>query len=261
RLRAQGPLLVEIDMNRPVRAEGLAALVLVLAGCGGATSASGADGGGDSGSVADALPDLGSGWTQCASPDGTAVCGGPNACPGVASPGCGCLSTAGNDVGACSLSAGVTESTCYLPPDGDLCVAVSASYVLFTEPYALGVLFAANGAAARVRYADYGDWTGDELPVPAGCPTPAGIELCGPSCPLCPSDQVCSGRSPLHPYGMCFPMAPVGCGAGCPAGTACFAFTVQADAQAEATGQAVCIPSGQCGAAVTQLPGGATCAQ
>lgn len=226
-------------------------VALLLVGCGGGRAVPpSADAAGDVGA------DVDGGWTQCSAPDGVTICGS-NGCPDTLS--CGCVAPGDGSVSVCSSSPGFTNRLCALAPDGDICVAVSASEVLFSEPYSLGVLFANNGAASRVRYADYGDWTGDPLPQPAGCPAPGGVQLCGPACPACPSDRVCSGRSPLHPYGMCFPQNALGCGAGCSNGTACFAFSVQSDAQAEATDHGLCIASAECAAAVTELPGGATC--
>jgi hypothetical protein len=162
-------------------------------------------------------------------------------------------------VSVCLNAPGVKSGdACFLPEAGDVCAEVLGQARL-SEPYSLGVLFAQNGAEDRVRYADYSLWSGDALPEPANCPAVSGFQLCGAACGSCPVGQVCSGQSPLHPYGMCFPGDALACSEGCPAGTSCFAFVVQPQAQALADQYSICLPSAVCMAAGDGLPGGATC--
>jgi hypothetical protein len=146
------------------------------------------------------------GWTQCAAPGDLAVCGGPRRCK--SSNGCGPLSPGGH-LGSCESSMvepcvqGLTSEInigCLLTPDGDICV-----YDFLYAPYDLGTLMSKNGGAADVTYADHGAWTGAPLPAPAACPVESGFSLCGPHCAPCPSGGSCTGRSPLHPYGICVP--------------------------------------------------------
>lgn len=69
----------------------------------------------------------------------------------------------------------------------------------------LAKLYEINGAAADVRYADRGAYTGMALPPPPStCPagTP-NLHYCGGACGDCPKDFVCMGRSPLHPVSIC----------------------------------------------------------
>ena len=129
----------------------------------------------------------------------------------------------------------------------------------------LGVLLAKYDPS-MVRYADLGDWTGDPLPEPTTCPTVSGFTLCGGNCGGCPAGQVCTGRSPLHPYGFCFPQYADFCSVDgfetCDADAgpqSCFVFNVQPDAQAVANDYGKCMTPATCQAIATGLPGGGTC--
>jgi hypothetical protein len=271
----------------------IVAIACTLAACG----SSGRPGTGptqDGGASQDAYADVwgDGGWTQCTSPDHLAVCGGPDHCSATSAactlcgrcllnePGCTSqdpLNACGND-GLLAALGGTSPQGCPACPDGMICVVwdqQDIKYNGFTcSPFDLGVLFAKNGAADRVRYADMGLWDGGALPSPpATCPTVPGLEMCGGACGDCPDGggEFCTGRSPLHPYGFCVPKDPgVGCTAskdecgiggvvGPEAGVGCFSYTVQPDAQAVANQMGICLPTALCQAAAAGLPGGGTC--
>ncbi len=239
----------------------VAACTLVLAACGGMVEGSGttdaaADAGSDVAAGADA------GFTQCSAPDGVRVCNGPNRCP--ADRGCDCLDwLPGVDI--CADSPGFTLDSCYACPDGDVCIApvLTVPDVLYCEPFSMGLLFAKNGGAAQVRYADLSAWTGEALPADAKCSPGLGFPACGPACGQCAPGSICVGRSPRHPLGFCFSKdTHVGCTIGSPAcggALSCFIFSVQPDMQALADRNGYCVPTDQCHAMAANLVGGGTC--
>lgn len=245
-------------------------LVLTLIGgtlrCGGMAQRNGA---GADGSVEDGgLSDVA--LSPCGSPSGFAVCGGPRSCP--ATTACHCMDLVPScdaGVSICQNEAALPwSSTCFLCPDGEVCVEPEAlcvdggKFVAWCYPFEVGSLFAANGGAAQVRYADYSAWTGDPLPTPATCPAFVGFTICGGHCGGCAAGEVCTGRSPLHPYGVCVPPSAIGCVAGngnCVGGSGCFTFTVQASVQGDADQDGVCLPLAQCQAIAANLPGGGRC--
>jgi hypothetical protein len=227
------------------------------AGCGGALNGSGTES--DSGAQ-DTQTEEGSpvGWTQCTAPDGVSVCGGPADCPVTTACGACAVEPPSSDVEPCVSAA--SDYPCVAPADGDVCVSVD-SVAWLAAPYNEGVLFASNGAASRTRYSDLGLWTGDPLPTPTDCPSVSGFQLCGGTCGPCAADRTCTGRSPLHPYGICGLDYQCGAGyGGCPSGESCFEYVVQPDAQALADQHGFCIPSAECQAASGQYPGGSKCA-
>jgi hypothetical protein len=212
------------------------------------------------------------GWTQCASPDGLAVCGGPSQCPNTAEECGGCTAPAPL-LGACQtpawLSFGVPKQCGSSCADGTVCVADydGNATLFFCSPYDLGVLFAQNGAATQVRYADMAAWTGTPLPLPESCPSIPGIQFCGGNCGACPQvGDACTGRAPLHPYSFCAPPSPGPCSAGshdCGGDAGglfgCLTFTVEPDAQQIADRYGLCLPVATCQSVAANLPGGATC--
>lgn len=239
----------------------LAALV-VSASCGGrtetleGTTLADAGNGGD-GSAAQDI---------CRSQNGFAVCGGPNDCfPQPAPDACSaCIHDPGR-VGICLNDAlTVVPPLCPACTDGRICVeAILEGGGWFCVPFEVGTLFAANGSGDRVRYADFGLWTGEPLPVPATCPAIDGITLCGGNCAGCPVAQTCTGRSRLHPYGVCVPSTARSCaknGPPCDAGEECFMFQVEPAAQALADENGLCISSALCARLASSYPGGASCA-
>ncbi len=216
------------------------------------------------------------GWTQCTAPSGYAVCGGPSLCSAT-SPQCTvCGNPVSSQPGATDGGLNVCFNNALLAfngqpcgsgcVDGSVCVAELSSdtHLFWCSSYDLGVLFSRNGGADRVRYADLGAWTGEPLPAAATCPAVAGLEICGGNCGPCSATaDVCTGRSPLHPYGFCVPPGlggPCDAGAGCAtAGVGCFVYTVQAAAQVLADQYGMCLPNALCKAAAAGLPGGGSC--
>jgi hypothetical protein len=208
------------------------------------------------------------GWTQCASPSGYAVCGGTANCPTNSDACSGSCSA--SPLGACGNAAllqfggpNLCADSC---ADGDICVAYfNEATAFFCAPFDLGVLFAQNGATDRVRYADMGSWTGQSLPLPATCPTVPGVQVCGGNCGACLQGDVCTGRSPLHPYSFCAPPSSGPCSAGShdcgnDGGTlGCLTFTVDSAAQSLANTNGLCLPRDICLSVAAGLPGGATC--
>jgi hypothetical protein len=227
-------------------------------------------GGGVAGS---SLQDAGHGeadavWTQCSTPGDLRVCGGPAGCDATGKT-CDCLRLCGDagDLAVCSTPAFPTgpSAICFLCRDGNVCIMEQPCSMtdLVCVPFEMGVLFANNGAADRVRYADFSRWTGDQLPEPNTCPSLSGATVCGGHCGGCANGEICTGRSPLHPYGICVAQAK-----SCRGGQAgacgsqsegCFTFKVQPDVQALATINGICLPLGQCQAIAGELPGGGTC--
>lgn len=128
-------------------------------------------------------------------------------------------------------------------------------------PYNIGVLFANAGYADWVRYADFGLFTGEPIPAPTSCPTIEGVPLCGGNCGGCPPETVCTGRSRLHPYGICAPIDTCDpeyddwCGAG----RGCFMWIVEPEAQALADQKGYCYPLAICQKMAAEVPGGGKC--
>lgn len=244
----------------------IALLGIVVLGCGGRLP--GAGDGGDSG---DSGADAGAGWTTCSSPSGQRVCYGPDACPFDIKVCLGCingLKIPSNDsttLGVCVGSPGLAGGFCSEALDGQLCVqfAPNARNTWTTGEFDLGLLFLRNGAAERVRYADFGLFDGTPLPEPTTCPSLGAARICGGNCGGCASDQFCHGRSPLHPFGFCVPKTPSWCTAtnptACPSGSGCFIFKVQPAAQPLADNEGLCMPKAACLELATSYPGGGTC--
>jgi len=249
-----------------------AVAALAIAACGGLLEGSTNEEGGAADAGGLDAAEAGGQWTPCSTPDGYRVCNGPNQCPADGVCLCGVLDG--------TLSYCVTDALAAREPpgeyspricdegcqDGDVCISGNGRNALGFEcmPFSLGELFERSGAPERVRYADLGTWSGAALPVPADCPTVGSIRLCGPACPgRCTADEICSGRSPLHPYGMCRPVPfPERCSRAkpaCPTGNRCFIYTVEPEAQAVADGFGSCLPETMCLDAATGLPGGASC--
>jgi len=143
--------------------------------------------------------------------------------------------------------------------------------ISFWIPFSAGQFLAARGEAARLAYADRGSWTGEPLPLPTECPVVDGLQLCGGRCGGCPDGEGCTGRSPLHPWGLCIPEREIGdqhavCSArkgstGCEWGSSCFVFTVDAAHQGIADSKGLCLPRALCDAAAAGLPGGGRCVE
>ncbi|MCC6526401.1 MAG: hypothetical protein IT373_27385 [Polyangiaceae bacterium] len=131
------------------------------------------------------------------------------------------------------------------------------------------------GAKSVCRYADKSAYDNQALPVPTG-PCPGGTifqRLCGGACGACdPVYEVCTGRSPLHPFGFCAPAGLSGAAAPCalaPGGGMalpcafpddyCGIFEVPvADAPAAAA-YGICLSQPGCTHLAAVLPGGIRC--
>ena len=265
---------------------GIIALLAATA-CGGKLSAPSPDASSEAG-LWDAGPVDEAGYTRCTTPEGLKICGPETGCE--ASPNnprcdqCICPAWAGELV----VDAGAGGSCVPDNPRGGvgLCgatldsVAVGSSTVcddgfvrynwsgagLDCVPYSLGRLLSRYVTDTNViRYADFGLFTAAPLPAPQDCPAVSGFQLCGDACGPCGGGETCTGRSPLHPYAFCVDTATTG---GCAlvgvpkcsiAGTGCFTFTVEPEAQALANENGACLPLAQCQALAAGLPGGGTC--
>jgi hypothetical protein len=249
----------------------LAVLVSPVAGCGGLLGGPASDGGTlppdagtEGGSVAEGGDGGGAGWTQCSAPDGVTVCGN-GACGNPS--GCGCYP---RDAGLelCMSSPGYTADVCNeICGQNELCISLLAadnpSTVWACSPWNAGELFAKNGESSRVRYSDFGSWQGSSVPDQLSCPTVTDpVALCGGACGNCAGGRVCTGRSPLHPFGWCTTRPFQTCAPGsisCPPSNACFTYKVDADAQAFANANGYCLATALCDSLAAQLPGGAVC--
>jgi hypothetical protein len=246
-----------------------------LVGCGGLVSGRFApDGGGmlpeaaptPEGGLEDGSADGGGpGWTQCAAPDGVSICGN-DACGDPR--GCVCF-PADSGLELCEDSPGYGIKLCAPCESDQVCLSIGAtddpSPVWSCEPWNAGELFAINGAASRVRYSDFASWQGPNIQAPPSCAAVAEpVVLCGGACGDCEAGAlVCTGRSPLHPFGWCAisPLAQQ-CAFGsntCSSGNACFTYKVDGDAQAFADANGYCLATDMCDGLAAQLPGGGTC--
>jgi hypothetical protein len=191
------------------------------------------------------------------------VCQGPNACP--TDDGCRCFAQDQVAVGVCVQELPQTPcaqgdtGACVTPVEP--CDDATQQYCWYAAPYDLALLLALNGAPARARYGDYSDWTGQPLPEPTTCPSISSVEICGPSCPSCPPNTFCHGRSPVHPFGVCFASNGDVCSPHypCAPGKSCFVFTVQPDAQTLSNGAGFCLDAAECSDLAQNLPGGGAC--
>ncbi|CAN5572499.1 hypothetical protein BH09MYX1_BH09MYX1_29600 [soil metagenome] len=218
----------------------------------------------------DALTDAG--WTPCSSPDGIHICNGSNQCTcpprracvdslylGGVAPCEPVFTPPSGTLEACAAGGG---------SDGWVCINFSPANEVgtYTEGgFNLGALFQSGGASDRVRYADFGTFTGEPLPEPSSCPDLGSSHSCGGACGGCSSGMRCVGRSPLHPVGVCLPPQP-GCAARdgypmqiCAPTDGCFAFSVQPVQQKNADLHGVCLPRATCTELAVKLPGGGHC--
>lgn len=254
-------------------------LAAALAGCGGLVrDRSSQDGGGaalpDAESSAEGGPEGrfdggvlgddggGAGWTQCAAPDGVSVCGN-DACGDPS--GCVCYPS-NSTLELCESSPGYTAQLCFPCESDQVCLSIGGaqdpSPLWVCEPWNAGELFAKNGATSRVLYSDFSSWQGPNIPDETSCPSLSGsVVLCGGVCGECTGGgEICTGRSPLHPFGWCTLHPLVGCDpSSCDSGNACFTYNVDADAKAFASVNGYCLATELCEALAAQLPGGGTC--
>lgn len=234
---------------------------IAIACCGGVQT--GVDAGRDgSGGVTD-----GTVPGACTTPEGLRICGGRTPCPS-GDPQCDlCQWAPPEDVGLCPDTFARTTQDCDDGcDDGSICLGISTLFSFQCAAYSLGALYAkyTTDVFGRVRYADLGLWTGTPLPEPGSCPTFAELRICGANCGGCQTGEVCTGRSPLHPYGYCLKKLTNVCRLDgtikCKdPGTACFVFKVEPTAQPVADSYGHCLPKAMCDALATALPGGGKC--
>jgi hypothetical protein len=191
----------------------------------------------------------------CSTDDGYRVCGGPNDCD--AQCGCVVVATEHDDLGVCAPD--IADYAGFLNgcPDGLLQI-----YPALCIPWSLGMLFCENGAADAIRYVDNGAFDCEPLPNASECPMTTGIQLCGDACGPCAADELCTGRSKLHPFSMCIPASNDSCGVqypDCGPGNLCMLYLVDESDQPDADRLGHCVPEALCNAAALELPGGAKC--
>ena len=234
---------------------------------GGSTGDGGA--GGSAGAALDAGVGADAGWTNCSAPEWKG-CGTPD-CPDGRKD-CTLCSISG-DAGLLGTCAGslLSNDVGDKPSDGRVLLSGQGSFStvpLFLEnvPYNAGIIVANHGQVDRLGYADRGVWTGDALPMPKTCPSIPDVPTCGGYCGGCPVGQICTGRSPLHPYGICIPENAGVCstvssvpGDQCASGEGCFIFKVEAAHQKVADATGFCVPLKECQAMAANLPGGGFC--
>jgi hypothetical protein len=165
-------------------------------------------------------------------------------------------------VGICDGTfTGVSNRLCFQGcDDGSICYAILGVGTLFCLPYSVGALLGPyTPNKDHLRYADFGLWSGARLPAPDTCPTFTEFQVCGGSCGGCAVGEVCTGRSPLHPYGFCKPNFDCTCVGDAGASNGCFRYSVEPSAQAIADQHAFCLPLAMCQALAAKLPGGGTC--
>lgn len=264
--------------------------ILMMAGCGGQVA--GEDGGPDA-SGADGVAgndDGGPTYDACSGSDGVKLCGescDQNECPTMCPTNLGlqvCLDPAGKTYGGCG-----GDST-FFALDGTLCVPAFinqpnappsgqfAMTKLDSADIGYAIMYAENGFGSWCHYADTSTYDGTPIPeAPASCPSTSGFQLCGGACGDCPQGEYCTGRSPLHPYSLCFtdyskafePQTPSCVRGGPNAGgcmgnaqnpaSACLTFKVSAADQPFADQNGICTEKSICLAAAAAYPGGATC--
>lgn len=236
-------------------------------GGGGAASGGSGGAGGSGGLPAGPLCEL----------DGFRICGGPLDCP--------CEHDCSNviewpeiegPIGVCKTPELVayTESHpgAFGEParDGDVRVELAPGWGFSPRPAAFGWLYLLNGYPELARYADYGTFDGTPLPTPTTCPTELqALPVCGGECGTgCDDvggpDFVCSGRSKLHPYGVCVKINwyPHECGPTEPCQDperSCLSFTVDAENQSLADAHGFCMLHEDCLGLAATLPGGGVC--
>ena len=268
------------------RAARIAAATVCCAGLGCGGLIGGSPDGGDAATMMDSSSEggLDGGSTKCEAPSGVSICGGPNDCGAQCTT---CLDGDAGDLNVCGdvnfyfdAGASVVDDP-FICPDGafDACGdehdAPECMSACTTED--IPKLYLLNGRPDLARYADRSTYTGAPLPPPATtCPTVAqGLLLCGGADAFSPcgstckgATEVCTGRSPLHPYSMCVPTEPTsfpcsrGNGGYCDSirsGFMCLTYEVDSAAQSIADQNSLCVPSSLCQAAASSYPGGAFC--
>lgn len=200
-------------------------------------------------------------WTDCSSPSGYAICGGPKKC--LADERCGCFDwqVAWHEVETVSFCGynnnplGLVTGDCSPCGSGYVCAPPfgRSPMVLQCVPWEIGKLYDGAGAGATVRYADLSMWTGERVGGPAAACPPAGTQrVCGGGCGECLQREICAGLSPTRRVGFCEDLRTASrCsllpnGYQCGAGLACFTFVVEPAAQVLADEYGYCMEPSRC---------------
>jgi hypothetical protein len=174
-------------------------MILVIIACGARTNVDGNSAGDGSHAPHD----------TCRSTDGIRICGGE--CPPISAPTCpgyGCTpafdfeAARSSEYGVCwSDRADESARPCGACREGEVCIQRAANELVCTSRAVCDAL-AEIGAAHVCRYTDLSPYDGRQLAVQSGsCPGQQFV-VCGGVCGGCTSG-VCTGRSPLHAFGLC----------------------------------------------------------
>lgn len=128
-----------------------------------------------------------------------------------------------------------------------------------------------EGLPATCRWTDKSTWRpGATIPAIA-CPAAgAALGMCGGSCGECTGGNFCTGRSPVHPFGVCVAPNRIGPSGSTPnrcrrsmgctaAGDACLIWAVEPFEQPLADTHGVCVATDRCKSLKASLPGGVRC--
>jgi hypothetical protein len=258
----------------------VAIFALCSLGCGARVATEASDQRFDADSATDgaARPDTASDATptdpNCVLANGTPLCG--HTCGRTCASGFGCLPfSAGDrstltDFGVCVEDlprVGTSPAPCSVCRDGELCAnATSVAGNLVCVPAALCDRLTAEGSGAGCWYSDKSVWaSAAAIPAPP-CPSNGKLlGMCGGACGSCSDGLACTGRSPLHPFGVCAAQTSARGGANrcggtrrCGADEACLSFRVDAN-QAAADSFGLCVPRARCVQLRDALPGGMYC--
>ena len=169
-----------------------------------------------------------------------------------------------------------TYGTCTVCPNADDVCTVFAPYDLYNASCARPTIcrdLEVAGFTGACLYTDKTKWSAEDPAIgDPGCPAGGrAAGLCGGSCGDCAGSEKCTGRSPLHPFGVCaalpdlstnpFPCKrnPKSSSEKCEAG-ACVIFDVQGKGdQNVADANGFCLANDRCIAARTLLPGAIHC--
>jgi len=92
------------------------------------------------------------------------------------------------------------DEPCIACDASDACVH-RAPDELFCVPRSVCDALGDLGATTACTYTDKTAYTGEPTPELPGCP--AIDDVCGGDCGACAPQEVCTGLSPTHPFGMC----------------------------------------------------------
>jgi len=159
--------------------------------------------------------------------------------------------------------------------EGALCVSMLSFPRLFCAQPAVCSWLADVGYKDSCWFQDKTPWARDVvIAAPSACPAGGkDAGLCGGPCGACAAGEVCTGRSPSHPFGVCAsPKSAAGeqniCGRrpgdppkldpkGCATGERCLVWSSTDQALADPHG--FCVEEKRCTAIKAVIPGGVAC--